>query len=65
MYLLPVSGMHNHIIVNEDDANECIHIVEQIRADIYLVLELIASQNEKARGEISKVKAFPGIHQDR
>ena len=55
----------NFIVVNEDDANECIHIVEQIRGDIYSVLELIASQNEKARGEISKVKAFPGIHQDR
>lgn len=37
----------------------------QIRADIYSVLELIASQNEKARGKISKVKAFPGSHQDK
>lgn len=49
----------NFIIVNEEDANECIHIVQQIRKDIYSVLELIESQNEKAREKISKVKAFP------
>ena len=45
-------------MVNENDANECLEIVESIRADVGRILEQEASKRKEHLESVKSLKAF-------